>query len=119
LEAIKRSRNIAFTFNTNEDVGPDGYTVFLDDGNRVRESDKNEIILIDVAIPYGVTLESTSFSDNAFGYKARGFPVDSSFTDGSGVVKVFNDEWCYEVILQKTSGGLKLEGPKPKDECLE
>jgi hypothetical protein len=55
---------------------------------------------------------------NAFGYRARGFPVDSSFSADTGVVTVSNNERCYEVIVQKTSGGLKLEGPKPKTECL-
>ena len=74
-------------------------------------------------MPNAVTLESTSFRDNAwgmnaFGCNARGFPIDSNFTDDTGVVTLFNDERCYEVIMQRTSGGLKLEGPKPKTECL-
>jgi hypothetical protein len=73
-------------------------------------------------MPGDVNLDNTTFAGNAagtdaLGYNARGFPVDSSFTDDEGVVTVFNDERCYKVILQKTSGGLKLEGPNPVEEC--
>jgi hypothetical protein len=32
---------------------------------------------------------------------------------------VSNNERCYEVIFKKTSGGLKLEGPKAIKECEE
>jgi Tfp pilus assembly protein FimT len=129
LEAIKRSTHIAFTFNTDEDVGPDGYRVFLDQGsggtppgNRVQDSTKDEITLLDMAMPDDVTLEGTTFTDNewgmnAFAYNARGFPVDSSFSEDTGVVTLTNATLCYQVILDKTSGGLKLADPKPRDEC--
>lgn len=129
LEAIKGNTHIAFTFNTDDDVGPDGYRVFLDQGsggtppgNRVQDSAKDEITLIDIAMPDDVTLKGTTFTDNAwgmnaFGYNARGFPVDSSFSENTGVVTLTNDTLCYQVILQKTSGGLILEDPRPREDC--
>jgi len=128
LEAIKRSTHIAFTFNTDEDVGPEGYRIFLDQGSegrppgkRVQDSAKDEITLLDMAMVDDVTLEGTTFPDNAwgmnaFGYNARGFPVDSSFSEDTGVVTLTNAELCCQVILGKTSGGLKLADPKLRDD---
>ena len=77
LEAIKRSTHIAFTFNTDEDVGPEGYRIFLDQGSegrppgkRVQDSAKDEITLLDMAMVDDVTLEGTTFPDNAWGMNA-------------------------------------------------
>ena len=128
LEAVKRSSYTAFTFNTAGDVGPDGYRIFVDNGagaggnERNRLQDGSEETLKYVVLPTDVNLESTTFAANAAGfdacgYNARGFPVDASFTDDEAVVTVSNDRRCYNVTLLKTSGGLKLEGPKPIAEC--
>ena len=130
LEAIKRGSNIAFRFHPDVEGKKGRYTIFVDNGgedkaepgNRVQ--DNGEKTLKYVEMPADVNLDKTTFAENeknieAFGYNARGFPLDSGFTDDEGVVTISNDEWCYQVVLQKTSGGLKLEGPKPKAMCLE
>ncbi len=125
LEAVKRSTTIAFMFNTDEDLGPDGYRVFVDDGGgeedkagNLTQDNNDEVTLIDLHIPEGVTLASTTFVDNevgynAFGYNARGFPVAASFSGSEGKVTVsdLSDTITYELVLQKTSGLLELKGP--------
>ena len=123
LEAVKRSSNIALNFYPDVGNSPGSYIIFVDDGagtggnagNRLR--DGTEETLKYVVMPGDVNLDKTTFAENAAGYNSRGFPVDSSFTDDEGLVVVSNDQRCYEVKCKKTSGGLKLEGPKPIDEC--
>ena len=130
LEAVKRGSDIALNFYPNVGDSRGSYIVFVDNGagpggnagNRLL--DGAEETLKYVLMPLDVNLDKTTFAENAatieaFGYNARGFPVDSGFTDDEGVVTVSNDKWCYQVVLQRTSGGLKLEGPKPKATCLE
>jgi len=124
LEAVKRSTTIAVNFNYGG-VGDDNYTVFVDNGagggiagNLIRDN-SSELILKRVIIPMDVNLDNTSFVQNgagadAFGYNARGFPVDASFTDEEGVVTVSNNKRIYTVKLQRTSGALSLEGPAYK-----
>jgi prepilin-type N-terminal cleavage/methylation domain-containing protein len=120
LEAVKRSSNIALRFNPDVGNSPGSYTIFVDNGagsggnagNRLQ--DGTEETLKYVVLPTDVNLDSTTFAANAAGFdacgfNARGFPVDSSFTDEEGVVTVSNDERIYEVRLRQTSGGLKLE----------
>jgi type IV fimbrial biogenesis protein FimT len=105
LEAIKSGTTVDLTFYP--DLGPiKGSYIVSKDG----------VTLIDVIMPAGVTLESTTFTDDRAGYNARGFPVAASFPPGDpdGRVRASNDKRFYEVILQKTSGGLKLDGPNPK-----
>jgi type II secretory pathway pseudopilin PulG len=127
LEAVKRSSDIALNFYPDVGNSRGSYIIFVDNGagtggnagNRLR--DGTEETLKYIVMPGDVNLDKTTFADNAagteaLGYNARGFPVDSSFTDDEGVVTVSNDRRIYEVILRKTSGGLKLEGPKPKPE---
>ena len=129
LEAVKRNSNIALNFYPDVGESRGSYIVFVDNGvgsggnsgNRLR--DGAEELLKYLEMPRDVNLETTTFAENAagmdaFGYNARGFPLDSSFTDDEGVVMLTNDRRCYEVILQRTSGGLKLDGPKRKDECI-
>ena len=126
LEAVKRNCNIALNFYPDVGESRGSYIVFVDngvgsEGNRLR--DGSEELLKYIEMSRDINLETTTFAENAagmdaFGYNARGFPLDSSFTDDEGVVMLTNDKRCYEVILQKTSGGLKLDGPKPKDECI-
>jgi type II secretory pathway pseudopilin PulG len=130
LEAVKRNSNIALNFFPNVGNSPGSYITFVDDaegtginpGNRVKDGIEESLNYVE--IPSDVSLSETTFAENAagidaFGYNARGFPVDYSFTgtDSTGVVTLINDRLCYQVILQKTSGGLKLEGPKPRDDC--
>ena len=105
LEAIKRNTPVALTFYLNSEPIQDSYIV-----------SKDGVTLIDVRMPAGVNLKDTTFVDNKVGYKARGFPDAASFlpTEPDGRVEVENDQRSYEVIVHKTSGGLKLEGPKPK-----
>ena len=130
FEAVKRGSDIAFNFHPDVGDSKGSYIIFVDNraegttepGNRVQ--DESEETIKYVEMPVDVNLDKTTFAVNeknieAFDYNARGFPVDSGFTDDEGVVTVSNDEWCYQVVLQKTSGGLKLEGPKPKATCLE
>jgi Tfp pilus assembly protein FimT len=130
LEAVKRGSDIAFNFHPDVGASKGSYIIFVDNGeegttepgNRVQ--DEGEETIQYVEMPDDVNLDKTTFAENeknieAFAYNARGFPVDSGFTDDEGVVTVSNDEWCYQVVLQKTSGGLKLEGPQPKATCLE
>ena len=123
LEAVKRSSNIALTFYPDVGNSPGSYIIFVDNGAGTggnagnRSQDGTEERLKYVEIPGDVNLDKTTFADNAAGYNSRGFPVDSSFTDDEGLVMVSNNERCYEVIFKKTSGGLKLEGPKPIKEC--
>jgi len=127
LEAVKRSSNIALNFYPDVGNSPGSYIIFVDDGagtggtagNRLQ--DGTETRLNYVEMPFDVNLESTTFAANAagtdaFGYNARGFPVDSSFTDDEGVLTVSNSKRCYYVVLQRTSGGLELQGPRSKDE---
>ncbi len=103
LEAIKSGTTVYLTFYP--DLGPiKGSYIVSKDG----------VTLIDVIMPAGVNLKDTTFVDNKVGYKARGFPDAASFLPGEpdGRVEIENDQRIYEVIVQKTSGGLKLEGPK-------
>lgn len=129
LEAVKHNSNIALNFYPDVGESRGSYIVFVDNGagtggnpgNRLQDGTEERLQYAEM--PGNVNLDDTTFAQNAagidaFGYNARGFPIDSSFTDDTGVVTVSNDERCYEVILQKTSGGLKLEGPKSKTECL-
>ena len=128
LEAVKRSSDIALQFNRDVGNSPGSYIIFVDNGAGAggnpgnRSQDGTEQTLKYVVLPTDVNLVSTTFAANAAGFgacgfNARGFPVDASFTDDEGVVTVSNDQRCYNVTLRKTSGGLKLEGPIPKDEC--
>ena len=105
LEAIKRNTPVELTFYLNSEPIRDSYIV-SEDG----------VTLIDVRMPVGVNLKDTTFVDNKVGYKSRGFPDATSFlpTEPDGRVEIENDQRSYEVIVQKTSGGLKLEGPNPK-----
>jgi type IV fimbrial biogenesis protein FimT len=130
LEAVKRGSDIAFNFYPDVGESRGSYIIFVDNGAGTGGNAGNRLLdgaeetLKYVLMPLDVNLDKTTFAENAarieaFTYNARGFPVDSGFTDDEGVVTVSNDKWCYEVILQKTSGGLKLEGPKPKATCLE
>lgn len=129
LEAVKRNSNIALNFYPDVGESRGSYIVFVDNGagsggnsgNRLR--DGSEELLKYIEMSRDINLETTTFAENAagmdaFGYNARGFPLDSSFNDDEGVVMLTNDKRCYEVIVQKTSGGLKLDGPKPKAECI-
>ena len=117
LEAIKRSAVVALVFNPG---GPQtgNYTIFVDDGagggeagNLTQES--LELVLRQVIMPIGVTLMGTTFTDDRAGYNARGFPVTASFPAAAtnGTVSVSNDTVRYDLILTKTSGLLRLNGP--------
>ena len=130
LEAVKRGSDIALNFYPDVGDSRGSYIIFVDNGAGTGGNAGNRLLdgaeetLKYVLMPVDVNLDKTTFAENAakieaFGYNARGFPVDSGFTDDEGVVTVSNDEWCYQVVVQKTSGGLKLEGPKPKATCLE
>jgi len=125
MEAVKRNTNISLIFYPAFGESRGSYIVFVDNavgtgispGNRKRDGAEERLKYVE--IPGDVNLDDTTFATNAdgfdaFGYNARGFPIDSSFTDDEGVVTLSNDERIYEVILQKTSGGLKLEGPEAK-----
>jgi type IV fimbrial biogenesis protein FimT len=107
LEAIKRKTPVELTFYLNSEPIRDSYIV-----------SKDGETLIDVRMPAGVNLKDTTFVDNKVGYKARGFPDTASFLPGesNGRVEIENDQRIYEVIVQKTSGGLKLDGPILKPE---
>ena len=116
MEAVKRSTTVALTFNPGEPK-TGNYTVFVDDGagggtaGNLIQDNGEEKTLARTIMPFGVTLTSTSFTADRTGYSSRGFPVGSSFTGTEGKVTVANEDRSYEVILQKTSGGLSLEGP--------
>jgi Tfp pilus assembly protein FimT len=127
LEAVKRSSNIALNFYPDVGNSPGSYIIFVDNGAGTggnagnRSQDGTEERLKYVEMPGDVNLDNTTFAENAagtdaFGYNSRGFPVEESFpgTEIEAKVTLSNDERIYEVILQKTSGGLKLEGPEPK-----
>jgi Tfp pilus assembly protein FimT len=110
LEAIKSNTPIELTFYLNSEPIQDSYIV-----------SKDGVTLIDVRMPAGVNLMNITFVDNKVGYKTRGFPDAASFLpeepDGRVEIEVEikKDEIIYyEMIVQKTSGGLKLEGPKPR-----
>jgi len=121
LEAVKRNSNIALNFYPDVGESRGSYIVFVDNNPSNRLRDGTEERLKYVEMPGDVNLDNTTFAENAagidaFGYNARGFPIDSSFSEDTGIVTLSNDKRIYEVILQKTSGGLKLEGPEPKSE---
>ena len=115
LEAIKRSTTIALAFNPGAgEVG--NYTVFVDDGGgdetlagNLIQDNEAEATLRRVIMPVGVTLESTTFTDDRAGYNARGFPV----LGNGGTVRLRTDPpgRIYEVEMKQTSGGLSLNGP--------
>jgi Tfp pilus assembly protein FimT len=117
LEAVKRSTTVVLTFNPG---GPHSgnYTVFVDDGsgggtaNNLTQDNEAEETLARTIMPFGVTLTSTTFTADRAGYNSRGFPVGSSFTATEGKITVANEDRSYEVIIQRTSGGLSLAGPK-------
>ena len=130
LEAIKRGSDIAFNFYPDVGDSRGSYIIFVDNGAGTGGNAGNRLLdgaeetLKYVLMPLDVNLDKTTFAENAarieaVGYNTRGFPGDPGFTDDEGVVTFSNDKWCYQVVLQKTSGGLKLEGPKPKATCLE
>jgi Tfp pilus assembly protein FimT len=118
FEAIKRTSTIALVFNPG--VPQQGnYTIFVDDGGG-NEADANDLnqqaaesVLRRVIMPDGVVLASTSFTNNRTGYNARGFPVDSSFSGNDGTVRVrdLTGTLTYELVLQRISGVLRLNGP--------
>jgi type IV fimbrial biogenesis protein FimT len=101
LEAIKSSTTVVLTFYP--DLGPikGSYNVSRDG-----------VRLIEVGMPAGVTLESTTFVDDKAGYNARGFPV---LGFGGEVTLCINcpdpDRRSYKVEMKQTSGGLSLNGP--------
>ena len=116
LEAVKRSTTVVLTFNPG---GPQSgnYTVFVDDGSgggtadNLIQDNMQEETLARTIMPFGVTLTGTTFAADRTGYNSRGFPVGATFTDTEGKVTVANDNRSYEVTLQRTSGGLSLDGP--------
>ena len=118
MEAVKRSTTVVLTFNPG---GPQAgnYEVFVDDGagggtaGNLTQDNEAEKTLARCLMPNGVTLASTTFTTDLTAYSSRGFPVGTTFTGGEseGKVTIANDDRSYEVILQKTSGGLSLEGP--------
>ena len=113
LEAIKRNTFIALNFNY-VGAGDDNYTVFVDDsaggeGNLIQDDD-SEQTLIRAIMPTNVTI-ATDFTGDRVGYNSRGFPVGATFNDTTGRVTITNNNRSYQVILQRTSGGLSLAGP--------
>ena len=114
LEAIKRSTTIALAFNPG--VGEVGnYTVFVDDGagggtaGNLIQDNEAEATLRRAIMPFGVALDSTTFTADRAGYNARGFPV----LGFGGRVRLRTDPpgRIYEVEMKQTSGGLSLDGP--------
>jgi hypothetical protein len=114
LEAIKRSTTIALAFNPG--VGEVGnYTVFVDDGagggtaGNLIQDNEAESTLRRAIMPFGVALDSTTFTADRAGYNARGFPV----LGFGGRVRLRTDPpgRIYEVEMKQTSGGLSLDGP--------
>ena len=118
LEAVKRSTTVVLTFNPG---GPQSgnYTVFVDDGSgggtadNLTQDNKAEKTLARRIMPNGVTLTSTTFTADVTAYSSRGFPVGATFNagDNAGIVTIANNDRSYQVILQRTSGGLSLAGP--------
>ena len=114
LEAIKRSTTIALAFNPGTG-GVGNYTVFVDDGagggtaGNLIQDNEAESTLRRAIMPVGVTLISTTFTDDRAGYNARGFPV----LGNGGTVRLRTDppSRSYEVVMQPISGGLSLNGP--------
>jgi hypothetical protein len=118
LEAIKRSTTIALAFNPGAgEVG--NYTVFVDNGagggdipgNLIQDSEA-ETTLRRAIMPVGVTLDSTTFTNDRAGYNARGFPA---LGFGGEVTLCINcpdpDRRSYRVEMKRISGGLSLDGP--------
>ncbi len=113
LEAIKRSTTIALAFNPGAgEVG--NYTVFVDDGGgdetlagNLIQDNAAETTLRRAIMPFGVTLESTTFTADRAGYNSRGFPALGNW----GTVRLSTDSRSYEVEMKQTSGGLSLDGP--------
>lgn len=114
LEAIKRSTTIALAFNPGAgEVG--NYTVFVDDGagggtaGNLIQDNEAEATLRRAIMPFGVMLESTTFTGDRAGYNARGFPALGNW----GTVRLRTDppSRSYEVEMKQTSGGLSLNGP--------
>ena len=114
LEATKRSTTIALAFNPG-DGGVGNYTVFVDDGagggiaGNLIQDNQAEATLKRAVMPGGVTLDSTTFTNDRAGYNARGFPV----LGNGGTVRLRTDppSRSYEVVMQSISGGLSLNGP--------
>ena len=112
LEAIKHSTTIALAFNPGTG-GVGNYTVFVDDGagggtaGNLIQDNEAESTLRRAIMPVGVTLISTTFTDDRAGYNARGFPV----LGNGGTVRLSTDRRSYEVEMKQTSGGLSLNGP--------
>ena len=115
LEAIKRSTTIALAFNPGAG-GVGNYTVFVDDGGdgsgspgNLIQDNETEATLRRAIMPPGVTLESTTFTNDRAGYNARGFPASGNW----GTVRIRTDPpgKSYEVEMKQTSGGLSLNGP--------
>ncbi len=79
-------------------------------GNLIQDNEA-EATLRRVIMPLGVTLDSTTFTNDRAGYNARGFPVLGA--GGGGKVELRTDPpgRTYRVIMQHTSGGLSLDGP--------
>ena len=119
LEAIKRTSTVALNFNPLAPPQVGNYTIFVDDGagNEDDAGDLtrqgSELVLRRVDMPEGVILVSTSFTANRTGYNARGFPVPSSFSGDDGRVRVtdLSRTLTYELVLQRISGVLSIEGP--------
>ena len=111
LEAMKRTSTIALNFNPLEPPQVGNYTIFVDDGDLIRQG--SELVLRRVDMPVGVILDSTSFTANRTGYNSRGFPVDSSFSVNDGRVRVtdLSRTLTYELVLQRISGVLSIDGP--------
>jgi type IV fimbrial biogenesis protein FimT len=115
LEAIKRGTTIALAFNPGGgEVG--NYTVFVDDGGgdetlarNLIQDNEAETTLRRAIMPFGVMLESTTFTGDRAGYNARGFPALGNW----GTVRLRTDppSRSYEVEMKQTSGGLSLNGP--------
>ena len=108
LEATKRSTTIALSFNPG-DGGVGNYTVFVDDNGNLIQDNPAETTLRRAIMPFGVTLDSTTFTNDRAGYNARGFPALGSW----GTVRLRTDPpgRSYEVEMKQTSGGLSLNGP--------
>ena len=114
LEAIKRSTIIALAFNPGAG-GVGNYTVFVDNGagggtaGNLIQDNEAEATLRRAVMPFGVTLDSTTFTSDRAGYNARGFPALGNW----GTVRLITDppSRSYEVEMKQTSGGLSLNGP--------
>lgn len=119
FEAIKRNSTIALNFNPLEPPQVGNYTIFVDNGGG-NEDDADdltqqgsELVLRRIDMPNGVILDSTSFTANRTGYNSRGFPFDSSFGGNDARVRVTDvgRNLTYELVLQRISGVLSIEGP--------